>query len=653
MKKMKKLASSEDVKIKIIPPFEKNVMEQRDLDYQELTDVQFAKKYRAYIYYPVSIHYGDEIIQIDINKCSNPFCGRYGQPQKKYDNTKGKPSRYKIVGGAVASSPTLFIVCNTITGENTDSAIISHTNLALSNWSIAEEIKRLIMINTVVPIDIDYIFHKANCINSDSNPFENPKDFHKRGKGTSNSQKYRCKECGKMTSVLPSQDKAFNYHQQRNEILLDMLKDILSRAPVKRTCEKLNISPDTYYRKLEWLYRKCLEFLDRHEVAKLNDKVFDDLWINTDTLSYNLNNVKLKGKGGRKSLGKLDKKLATYIIASCDMNSEYVFRTDVAYDYGISMLKIEEDTKKFHCDHSPSYLRKYDRLRYSYAPQTPTKNDNQKESDYLKELKKFNIRKSYVEGAHVKTTYTALAHYFLLERTLNVKGNIRFVSDDDSILQLGIHNIFVDKFSNNKAIYFTCQANKSLTLDEAAGKSIEHRKELRAWGKLFYPNLTEFEELARASILKMLESHEFFEYKTIDNKEYPFRGKKPIKHPLPSKDEGELYINVITPIKGISNERLANLIYRVNNRAIDRYFQSIRRRLSILERPLVTSRGDGKSYIYSNYNPKYAQYALTIFRTVYNFCFIQGRTNENRETPAMKLGIADKVYDLKDIIYFR
>ena len=103
----------------------------------------------------------------------------------------------------------------------------------------------------------------------------------------------------------------------------------------------------------------------------------------------------------------------------------------------------------------------------------------------------------------------------------------------------------------------------------------------------------------------------------------------------------------------MSNEELAKLIFRANNRSIDRYFQSIRRRLSILERPLVTSRGDGKSYIYANYNPKYAQYVLTIFRTIYNFCLIQGGSNDKKQTPAMKLGIANKVYELKDIIYFR
>lgn len=80
--------------------------------------------------------------------------------------------------------------------------------------------------------------------------------------------------------------------------------------------------------------------------------------------------------------------------------------------------------------------------------------------------------------------------------------------------------------------------------------------------------------------------------------------------------------------------------------------KQIRRRISILERPLVTARNDGKSYIYSNFNPKYAQYAVTILRTYYNFC-VTKKFGKKKLTPAQRLGIADRHYEWKDIIYFR
>jgi len=110
--------------------------------------------------------------------------------------------------------------------------------------------------------------------------------------------------------------------------------------------------------------------------------------------------------------------------------------------------------------------------------------------------------------------------------------------------------------------------------------------------------------------------------------------------------------NLISYVSYINDTELADLIMQVNTRAINNFFQQVRRRISILERPLSTARGDGKSYIYANYNPKYAHQMLVIFRTFYNFCF-ETKSNGKRSTPAQRLGLTDKVYDYKDIIYFR
>jgi hypothetical protein len=44
--------------------------------------------------------------------------------------------------------------------------------------------------------------------------------------------------------------------------------------------------------------------------------------------------------------------------------------------------------------------------------------------------------------------------------------------------------------------------------------------------------------------------------------------------------------------------------------------------------------------------------AITILRTYYNFCK-PIKSGETKETPAQRLGIADKVYSWEDIIYKR
>lgn len=42
------------------------------------------------------------------------------------------------------------------------------------------------------------------------------------------------------------------------------------------------------------------------------------------------------------------------------------------------------------------------------------------------------------------------------------------------------------------------------------------------------------------------------------------------------------------------------MLVKVNDKATSAFMQQIRRRLSILERPLVTAIAEGKSYIYAN-----------------------------------------------------
>lgn len=71
--------------------------------------------------------------------------------------------------------------------------------------------------------------------------------------------------------------------------------------------------------------------------------------------------------------------------------------------------------------------------------------------------------------------------------------------------------------------------------------------------------------------------------------------------------------------------------------AIDCFFVQVRRRLSILERPISTSSRAGRTwYGYSAYNPETIVKILGIFRTFYNYCL----AGQDGKTPAMRLGLA-------------
>ena len=624
-------------------------MAQRFVEYASLTDEQFKKKYRYLLFKPTTLSINGETHELQFNFCYNPFCRNYGLPQTRYEAIKNKPYRYKIVGTSGGES-TSRIYCNDIEKIKTHGLSIENTSDTVSNWSVAEEIKRLITNNTVIPIEKEYMFHHDGCPQQFTTPFENKKAFSRKGFSTSGSLKYRCNVCHKITNVMPSQKESYTYGQGKSSIMLDFTKDILSRTPVKRTCKKLGIASGTYYNKLEILYRKCLEFLDRHETKPLMDKQFGDLYLNTDMMIYYLNNVRQKGKGGKKDPIQPDKKYPTYLIASGDLKTGYVFRSDIAYDYNVSLDTIDEDTKLFHCDHSYSFLRKYERLRYPYSPQPPTDFDSQSTAEYIQEKAEFQNRKNYVEGCHVKSTYTTMAHYWLIKQQIRA-DNLFFVSDDDSTLQASIFRVFCDEIRNRTARYFTCTCDKSLSLEQAGELSLVQRRDLRDWAKSLGIKEKYLTNIAKLKLIYDLRSHDFYEYKTVNGNHYPIRSVNPITAPLADKDEGIRYLNCLTDITDMTEEELADILIKINSRTINNFFNELRRSVSVLERPLVTARGEGKSYIYSNYNPKYAQYLTTIFRTMYNFCSPKKYGGVWR-TPAQQLGLTDKVFDYKDIIYF-
>lgn len=85
-------------------------------------------------------------------------------------------------------------------------------------------------------------------------------------------------------------------------------------------------------------------------------------------------------------------------------------------------------------------------------------------------------------------------------------------------------------------------------------------------------------------------------------------------------------------------EHLARLYRLASLRGVDRFFMQVRRRLSILERPIATANSARRAWHgYAAYSPKVAQQVLQIFRTYYNYVLV----GEGGKTPAMRLGLAD------------
>jgi hypothetical protein len=631
----------------IEPNFTPTELTQRGKDYNTLSDKKMKTTYINFAFRPVHLHWNEQNYEIQLNYCSDPFCKNQNQPQEDYKG--GKNKRYNFTGKEGSRGRAINCVPDPtdIMGVPT----LGCYTKTFSNWSLATEIERLIRINSVVRLEPTYEFHKDGCLNSDSY-FENKKSYFKRGKATSNAQIVQCKTCKKYTNILPDKSKTTSYTQKRNDILPMFAQHLINRVPVSSTCEILGIGRSTYYSKLEWLYRCCLEFLETRETKVFEKKTFPGIWLNTDMMMYYLNNVRKKGQP--KTRGTVsEKQLQTQTVVTSDSFSRYVFRADIAYDWNIDFKQIEMNTKLYKDDHLSAELRKYAKYtKYSYYPMAPTANDTQSLPDYYREMHELQQRGKYVDGLHINHTYTAMAQMFLIKRMVKA-GKWRVVSDDDAALKSAIKKAFVEEIQQGKLHYFVNTFDKTLSREAAYKEFIESRRYLSKWAKTNgLKNLSEY-ELAIEFVKQNLSTHKFYDTKIApDGTPYNVHKSNKNDHPIAMSDRGNRYINVITDTSNLSDEHLARLIVRANDNAVNAFLQEIRRSLSFLERPLVTSRGDGKSYIYSNFNPKYAQMAITILRTYYNFCETF-KANGDEKTPAERIGITDRKYSWKDIIYKR
>jgi hypothetical protein len=341
------------------------------------------------------------------------------------------------------------------------------------------------------------------------------------------------------------------------------------------------------------------------------------------------------------------------IVATADAHSLYCFRTDIAYDWDASIDQIEEDTKQYFEDHLNHYQRKNGRFEpYGAFPMHPAKNDTQTRAEYLEEIERFENRMIYVDGLHVNAAYTTRAHLWLIKNMIRSK-KWRFISDDDASIHNAYRNIFKDEILSKDAHQIVCKTDKTLTRPQAKNQHYESYRKVREWAKGKGFGDQKMRHIAEYYLQDELLSHRFHIQNPIHTGEsYLTHANNPIMHPLATRDAGYKSIDILTDVSHLSNIQLASLIFNTSDFAINNYFQAIRRRISTIERPILTSRGDGVSYIYANFYPKYAHMALTILRTYYNFCLESGKGLE-KQTPAQKIGIADRAYDWYDIFYKR
>ena len=104
---------------------------------------------------------------------------------------------------------------------------------------------------------IEYKFHRTGCSMEGMDPCHHPDKFRSRGNSSAGGKKYQCKECKKITTLKarplkakPSQG-VFGDERNDDKGIDKMVKLIMSRKTVTQICSALEVSPVTYYHKLQ------------------------------------------------------------------------------------------------------------------------------------------------------------------------------------------------------------------------------------------------------------------------------------------------------------------------------------------------------------------------------------------------------------------
>jgi hypothetical protein len=240
-------------------------------------------------------------------------------------------------------------------------------------------------------------------------------------------------------------------------------------------------------------------------------------------------------------------------------------------------------------------------------------------------------------GVQIHAEYTLYGHFFFLRRLFGGVEKLRFCLDQDSGMRAACLAAFEPQIKARTADAFYVRIAKDLTVSQKRAELAASRARFEA-AKQAHPRLSDGE-------LQVLLIQEAIAHMAALGKWQD----RWLTHPLPDMSEPQKAVCYLTDRGDYDADHLAWLYRKASLHGIDRFFMQVRRRLSLLERPIVTPSNSGRTwYGYSAYNPASVVKLLGIFRVFYNYC----AAGKDGKTPAMRLGLAKGVVSLEDIIYF-
>jgi len=463
------------------------------------------------------------------------------------------------------------------------------------------------------------------------------------GKTPAGTPRYRCNQClgtfsGKGRAGLRLRTPLKN----RDIFILTC-----NKTPISRILEATGIGFGTFYSKLNRIHDQCQAFAGHRESRLLQGITLPKMYLSTDRQTYIVN---WTGRKDRRTV-----QIAA--IGTADIKSGYVFGMSLNFDEQMIEDAVEADAAAIGDLAISSPYRKYARLwlRQDYAEAvTNSKHRDAAEKagkarldpedlDPLLKLVGVRYYDAYARedieqsdfknedvklpkfGMLVHQQYTMYSHFLLLAQLMKSAPKVRLFLDQDSGIRAAAISAFGQRIKERTADAFYVRVAKNANAYEKqnAVKAAHSAREAFM--------LSEGLMSERAAAIEMMK-REIKRAVTFTRWDDRWA-----MHPWPIAAEPSKYVCWLTDHGDYDEDHTARLFLRATLHPIDRFFMQTRRRVSLAERSVVSSRNQRRMWSgYSAYSPAVLQRYLEICRTYYNYCLI-GKDNK---TPAMRLGLA-------------
>lgn len=570
---------------------------------------------------------------IQVNFCKNPACANYGIPPlaavARGRPTHAGPQDSYIVTATGVNVPT--VTCR-VCGENPP---------LKSNAGIVEECARFLRDLEARP---NACCPDPTCANHEVPVGAEAGHYQGFGLTRSGSQRYRCKACGKTFAV----GKSTTRHKQphKNKMVFALL---VNKSPFRRISEVAAIGPSGLYGKIDFLHDQCLAFAAARERRLLAGMPLSRLYLATDRQDYVVNWTQQEDR----------RNVVLHAVGTADNVTGYVFGLHLNYDPALDVDAIERAAVAAGDYPSKLPFRRYARcwLRADYraaaarsvAPSrklTKSHLESAIAATYAEAAQRAEVEVAETpdanqrlpgQGVQIHAEYTLYGHFFFLRQLFSGVEKLRFCLDQDAGMRAACLSAFQPEIKTREADAFYVRVAKDLTVSQKRAELAASRARFEA-AKQAHPGLSDGELqvlLIKAAIAQMATVGQWQD--------------RWLTHPLPNMSEPQKSVCYLTDCGDYDADHLARLYQKASLPGIDRFFMQVRRRLSLLERPIGTASKSGRTwYGYSAYNPASIVKLLGIFRVFYNYCAV----GKDGKTPAMRLGLAKGTIGLEDIIYF-